>query len=295
MHKKVTGSTFLLASALIYGLFGFLSRKISEFSPFSQSWIKSIGTLIVILLIFYFGKLKWKKIEKKDIKWFLIWILPASFQPVMTFLAFNHLPLGTTYFLVYSTMILGGIFSGKIFFSEKLNLSKILSLILLFIGLILIYRSDITFIKNVYVLLALLAGLVLGFWNTLTKKVSGNYSEFQMISLDTGFALIVSLVASIFFGEKLPPFSSLNSWLWILIFSFSAVFATIFLIKGFKYVEAQVGSLILPMEIVFGSFFGYILLGEILKLNMYIGGSLILIAALLPAINFQKKSDIISQ
>ena len=135
MNKRFIGSTLLLTSAVIYGLYGIFSRYVSEFGSFSQSWVRSSIVLFVILLIMVFKKFKWQKIQKYDIKWFLIWILPASFQPVITFMAFNHLPLGTAYFLIYSTMILGGMVSGKIFFSEKLSSSKILSLILVFIGL----------------------------------------------------------------------------------------------------------------------------------------------------------------
>lgn len=184
-------------------------------------------------------------------------------------------------------MILGGIISGKIFFSEKFNSKKTLSLISVFIGLFLIYRSDITLIKSIYVFLALIAGLIVGFWNTLTKKVSGNYSEFQMMSLDQLATLVVCLIGSIMIGERLSPPSSYNTWFWIFIFALSGIVSIFLLIRGFKYVEAQVGSLILPMEIVFASIFGYLVFGEILKLNMYLGGLFILIAALLPVIKFQ--------
>lgn len=98
MYKKLTGSMFLLMSAVIYGLYGIFSRYVSEFGSFSQSWVRFLTVLSVIFIMFIFGRFEWKKIQKKDIKWFFVWILPASFQPAMTFTAFNHLPLGTTYF-----------------------------------------------------------------------------------------------------------------------------------------------------------------------------------------------------
>ena len=153
---------------------------------------------VIILLIFVSGKQKWKKIDKRDIKWFLIWILPDGFQPILTFIAFTHLPIGITYFLIYSTMIMGGIISGKIFFSEKFNLNKIFSIVLIFLGLILIYKSDLTLISNWYVFIALLSGLIVGFWNTLTKKVSSSYSEFQMMFLNSSSTLVVSLIGFTF-------------------------------------------------------------------------------------------------
>ncbi|SRR3989339_501887 len=291
MNKRLIGSTLLLTSTVIYGLYGIFSRYVSGFGSFSQSWVRSSITLSVILLMLVFKKFEWQKVKKYDLKWFLIWILPASLQPVITFMAFNHLSLGMSYFLIYSTMILGGIISGKIFFSERLNLNKVFSLVLVFIGLFLIYQSDITLVNNIYVLFALLSGLLVGFWNTLSKKVSGKYSEFQMMSLDQSTTLLVCFIGSTIAGEKLPAFYQYHSWIWILIFALSNVATMFLLIRGFKYVEAQIGSLILPLEIIFASIFGYLIFGEVLKINIYLGGLFILAAALLPALKFPKHDD----
>ncbi|QQG42149.1 MAG: DMT family transporter [Candidatus Woesebacteria bacterium] len=284
-NKSFGGGIYLLISALIYGLYGVYSRFIgASFGSFSQSWVRSFIVLMIVVVLLLVKKFEWKRIERKDIKWFLIWIIPTSIQPVITFTAFNHLPLATTYFLIYSTMIFGGVLSGKIFFSEKFNFAKGLSFLFIFVGLVLIYGSDISLATNIYVVLALISGLLVGFWNTLTKKVSTQYSEFQMMSLDQFATMIVCGIGAFFFRETLPPPSNINAWFWIIVFAVSGVVTVFFLIRGFKYVEAQVGSLILPMEIVFASIFGLLIFGEVLKLNTYLGGLFIVFAAILPAI-----------
>lgn len=290
MNKKLVGYLFLIGAAIIYGLFGLLSRYTGKFGPFSQGWVRYFLILFLLVLVFGFRRTSWRKIQKKDIKWFLIWILPASFQPILTFIAFNHLPLGIGYFLLYSTMILAGIISGKLFFSEKFGLSKTLSLLLVFAGLVLIYKSDITLITNSYVFIALISGSLVGFWNTLTKKVSNNYSEFQMMFLDGFSTFTVGLVGSLYLRETLPLFSDITSWFWIVAFAFSTIAAGFMLIRGFKHLEAQTGSLIMPLEIVFASLFGFIFFGELLKLNVYLGGLCIFLAAVLPAFSFSKDS-----
>ena len=292
MNKKPVGSLFLLASTIIYGLFGIFSKQIAVFGSFSQGWIRYSITLFVVLIMLITRKLKWKKIERKDVRWFLTWVLPASFQPILTFIAFTHLPVGVTYFLIYSTMITGGIVSGKIFFSEKLNLGKVASVILILVGLVFIYRSDLTLITNVYVFIALASGLIVGFWNTLTKKVSGNYPELQMIFLDGLSTLTVSLLGFLFTKEALPSLSNTVPWIWIVGFALSGILASFLLIRGFKYVEAQIGSLILPMELVFASIFGFLFFQEVLQLNVYFGGFLIFIAAIIPVFNLSGKKTI---
>ncbi|KKU43831.1 MAG: Permeases of the drug/metabolite transporter (DMT) superfamily, partial [Parcubacteria group bacterium GW2011_GWA2_46_7] len=64
----------------------------------------------------------------------------------------------------------------------------------------------------------------------------------------------------------------------------SGIIASFCLIRGFKYVEAQSGSLILPTELIFASVFGYFFLGEILKVTTYMGGFLIILAAIMPTL-----------
>ena len=146
-------------------------------------------------------------------------------------------------------------------------------------------------ITNIYVILSLITGLLIGFRNTLSKKVSGKYPELQMIILDSSSSLTIGLIGSLIHQEILPPISNLSPWLWLIGFAFANLTATYFLIKGFKTVEAQKGSLILPLEIVFASIIGYLIFNEILKPEVYFGGILILLAAILPAL---KKHILIS-
>lgn len=292
MNKKLLGSFYLFLSAGLYGLVGVFSRFISKFGSFSQSWVKSLILLFIIGTVIFFKKKRWRKIQRQDLKWFAVWILPASCQPVLTFLAFNHLPIGLVYFLTYVTMILGGILSGSLFFGEKMTRVKLMSLGILILGLFLLYHSGFNLTGNIWVLVALLSGLIVGFWNTLTKKVSAKYSAFQMMFLDNSVSLALCLTGSLFLKERLPDLvMDSRSWLWIVIFGFSLTLAGFFLINGFKNTEAQVGSLILPLEIVFGTFFGFLFFGEVLTTIAYFGGFLILTAALLPSLNYKNKRN----
>lgn len=188
-------------------------------------------------------------------------------------------------------MIMGGILSGKVFFSEKISLSKVASVLLTIVGLTLIYSSDIALIKNWYVLIALFSGLIVGFWNTLTKKVSGTYPELQLILIDGLATFGVGLIGLTVAKEAVPSFLVVTAWLWIIAFAGAGILASFFLIKGFKVVEAQVGSLILPMELVFSSIFGIIFFNEILKTTEYFGGFLIFLAAISPVLknSFKKR------
>jgi drug/metabolite transporter (DMT)-like permease len=238
----------------------------------------------ILLTIFIINKKKWQPYKKKDLKWFVIWIIPSSLQPVMTFIAFNKLPVSLVYYLLYAAMIISSFLSGMIFYKEKLNIEKIISLIFVLIGITFIYGSNISFVTNIYVIFALLSGFTIGIWNTLTKKLSGNYSEEQMIFSDNLMTFIICLIVAILVGESLPNINNYMSYIWLIIFSLITLTTGVLIVKGFNKVEAQLGSLITPMEIVFGSIVGYFFLNETLSKEMYLGGFFILLAATLPYI-----------
>lgn len=281
-RTKISGGVYLLTAAFIYSLYGLFSRNVASFGAFGQNLARDLIVLTVVVTYFALNRNKWVKIEKRDVKWFLIWVVPSSFQMVLTFLAFNNLPIGTSYYIIYSTMILGSFLSGKLFFKEKLSKVKITSLVLVLIGLAFIYGSDFKLVTNIYVFMALLSGLIVGFWNTLTKKLSGNYSELQMLLIDSCAVALVSFIGFKFGGEVLPALTNTVPWFWIIIFAFATISTTVLLIRGFKNLEAQIGSLILPMEVVFASFVGYLFLGEVLSVWTYVGGAFIFTSALWP-------------
>lgn len=60
------------------------------------------------------------------------------------------------------------------------------------------------------------------------------------------------------------------------------------MIYGFKYVEAQTGSLIMLAEVVFGVFLGFIFYKETISFTTLLGGMAIIAAIILPEIKRKK-------
>ena len=82
--------------------------------------------------------------------------------------------------------------------------------------------------------------------------------------------------------EKQIPVSFDQAWLWLVIYSLVNAAAFWLVIVGFRYVDASIGSLIGLMEVVFAVIFGAIIFHEELSISVYVGGVLILFAAMLP-------------
>ncbi len=284
--NKKLGVLSIFTAAGFYGLYGILSRLIgSSFGNFNQNWIRNIIVIVIIGTVIYFNKTKLISLKKKDIKWIILWFLSGSWVTVLTFIAFNHLQIGTTYLVIYSTMITAGFLSGKIFFSEKLNSLKIISLIFCFIGLFIIFKFSIKPRDYFYILLAMTSGFMTGVWNTISKKFSDNYPNNQLVLMDAISSVIAALIGALIFKESFLVAASPISWFWIIVFACIQTMDVGLIVYGFRNIEAQIGSIILPVEVIFAVIFSYLIFREIPSQSTFIGGSLIMVAAILPNLN----------
>lgn len=285
----------LVTAAAFYGLYGIFSRLIgNSFGNFNQSWIRNIIVIALILLAIAVNRTKLVSLHKKDIKWIILWFMSGSWLTVLTFIAFNNLPIGTTYLVLYSTMIISGFLSGAIFFKEKITSPKIVSLILSLVGLFIIYRFSISPDKFLYVFLVLISGFMIGIWNTISKKFSDHYHNNQIVLMDAVSTVIAVFIGSVIFKERLPQTILSISWVWIGLYAIIQTINVGLIVYGFKNVEAQIGSIILPVEIVFATLFAYLIFHEIPDPLIFVGGIFIILAAIIPSLSyfsFSKKSE----
>lgn len=286
MHNtkgNLIGSSLILISAIGYGFFGVWARLLDEnFGAFSQHGMRCILTIIFYGSLLLSGVSKWKKIEKKDIGKVLVWAFSGAFVMPLLFVIANNLSLGTAYFLFYSTTLISCIFTGKFVFKEKMDAVKWFCILLVLVGFYIIFTVDISSDKVLYVFLALLAGALIGFWSTYSKNISSSYSNAQMLLIDGVAGIIVATIGFSLSAEKLGDVHLVAGAPVMIGYVATLLIAANAVVAGFRYVEAQIGGLIMPLEVVFASFFGYLCFGEELSVSLWIGGSLIFTASILP-------------
>jgi drug/metabolite transporter (DMT)-like permease len=281
-NKKLHGLTYLIIALLSHSLYGVFSRIIGiGFGQVFQVVARS-AILLAFFLVLICIQGKWKKIEKKNYKWYLFMIIPGLIALISMFTAFNKLPLGTVLFTYYAVSTLGGYILGFMLYREKINRIKFISLLLSFFGLYLIFFNSIRPGNITYLLLACLAGLGAAAWNTVSKKISNKYSTVQILFMDSLLLVLFGLPISFFLHEPITFPSFTLPWLGIVGYAIAAIGSSIFTIKGFKYLQAQTGSLIMLLEPVFGAIIGLLVYKEIIGLYTAIGAFLILIGAALP-------------
>lgn len=283
--KHIKGPGILFLTTALYGLYGIYARLIAlEFNVFTQNWVRNVFVLGLTIILAYFFKQQWRKIAKKDLFWIGTWVLCDIFFVIAIFISFNKLSIGTALFLLYCGSTIAGYGTGTFLLKEKLTKIKIIAILISCTGLLFIFAEQIHLINFLYLFLGLFTGLVAGLWNVLPKLISNEYPKLQLIALDAAGILLINLLLAHIYNQSVPPLSVSLAWLGILLYGVTQLLADMFIIHGFRLVEAHIGSLILPFEAVFGVLFAFLFFKEVLPVMTLFGGLLIIIAAFLPNI-----------
>ena len=293
MKNTYIGFGSLLMTGFLYGLFAILVRTVGfEFPIFFQMWTRNIIGTLILLAFIVFGH-DWIKVRKQDYIWLVLRTIAGIFAYITSYIAFFYIQIGTAYFAYYCGSVFGGYLIGKFLFKEKITLIKIIALILSIIGLFFIYSFNLETNKSIYILIALSSGLVASVWDIFSKKISHIYSATQLNFIDFGLFFVFTFIISITLKETwvMPELST--PWVVNAIFGVIYVICGQLIIYGFKYLDAQIGSLVMLMDAVFGIILGYLIYRETLSLMTLLGGILIFTATILPIVKF-KKIDIIT-
>ncbi|DAB30085.1 MAG TPA: hypothetical protein CFH84_05960 [Sulfurimonas sp. UBA12504] len=289
MNPKLKGIVYITLSAVCFGSYGIWSRMMGNaFDDYSQAWIRGIVLLTILFPLGIITK-SFKKVRKQDIVWFVAISVGGGFNQAPYFYAFNKLDIGTATLLFYASLTLAGYFWGKISFFEKLTTVKLVSLALAIIGLSMIF----TFSLNLQTIFPALAAVVAGFMGgtevSLSKKISHRYSTLQTIlTIFTTMLIGNFLISAALRNITIPALTLSGAWVGEIGYTIAMLLAMYFVVIGFKYIEASVGSIVGLSEILFAALFGFLFFKEVLTFSTFIGGLFIICAAALPNIKMSK-------
>lgn len=259
----------------------------SSFGEFSQAWTRGLF-LLVVILVFNFKYRFLKRMTKKDLPWFILIALAGGLNQAPYYFGFQHLQIGTATLLFYASLVVGGYIISKVFLSENINRTKLLSLGLSFIGMTLIYSFSLNTNQLLAAVLTCIAGFLGAATVVLTKKLSGNYHELQIMLGYFVLQVVINTPLALLNNEQIPSLSDTTAWVAQLFYALSMLAANYAVIEGFKYVEGSVGSLVGLAEILFGALFGLLFFAEVFSKFTLLGGALIIFAAAYPSIKARR-------
>lgn len=281
-QTKLKGTIFILLSAVFFGTYGTWSKLMSGvFDDFFQSWTRSLIVIAILLPISIISK-KLIKIDKKDIKWYLIYSVPGAMGVPTLFYAFTKLSVGTTLLLFYSALTISTYIYGILVFKEKMNKIKIISLLLGIAGLIVMYSLNLK--EGLFpIIIATIAGLCAGTEVVFTKKLSDKYSG-EQLAIGV-YAVCFLITFPIFLALNNFSFnieSTTIAWIANVGYAVSSLTAFMFVVKGFNYLESSIAGILGLLEVPIGILLSMIIFNEQIDLSIIIGGSLIILACMLP-------------
>lgn len=280
MHLK--GYLMILASSVLFATYGVWSKIMGDdFGIFYQGWVRA---LIVLILLTPF--LVWKKafvhIRKEDFKWLAIFIGFTIFTQVPLYYGFIKTGVGAAILMYYAMFIITSYIVGRFIIGEKITPIKLLSLMLAFGGMALVFNVSLMTFSALGLLMAAANGIASGGEVSSSKKLTNAYSPLVITFYSWVAILITHLPLSLLMGEvQFRPALNLN---WAAMLAYAAVSLVSFwiVIEAFRHVDASVGSLMGLSEIVWAMLLGVILFQEHFSAGALWGASLIISAGVLP-------------
>lgn len=286
MSEILIGTLSLFGAALLYGSQNVATRLTGiSFGPFLSTALRAL-----VVIFFLAGFVQWKKIAKKDWKWFALRAVGNVIATTCIFIAVNKMSIGAALFSFYASLILSGGLFGILFYKEKITLVKTLSLLLTAIGLVLIYSNQSKLTFNLYFVIAILGGIGGSLWSVFSRPITKNYSLKQLVVVDSSITAILALIISFSLHEPWQVVQFDQRLLAVLYLGFTQVFTGQLVAKGFKSVDAQVGSMILLNDSIFGIIFGFLFFKEVTPLLVILGGAFVFLSSILPIITSHKNT-----
>jgi drug/metabolite transporter (DMT)-like permease len=134
--------------------------------------------------------------------------------------------------------------------------------------------------------LALSAGMGFSLMNVLTRKSADLSLASKSFSIWLG-VVFITLISMLFFGDSLipTPAVAMNNWVIVMLVGVLLFASTVFLQYGVTHIPAIRASIIFLFELVVAAIAAYYLAGEVMTLNEWAGGALIILAATYSATN----------
>jgi len=276
---KTKGFIALLLSAIIFASFGIWVRLLNQtLLPFQQIGFRNFIALIIALGIIFKTKPSLKALHQVKPVWLGLYSISFTLAVVFYTLAILQTKIVTTIFALYLGSLVFSLILGVIFFKEKLNLIKILSLILVFIGLVVYAAPNLSGFLSIGTGLALLSGFFDAIANSMRKFLSNKLPKIVLVVLQMLAGLAIATVLVAWNGQFNLPALSLQTWLVGLIFGLSLVGISYLTLIGFSNFDLNLGTVVLASELFFASIFSFIVFHEISSSYELLGGAIIILA-----------------
>jgi drug/metabolite transporter (DMT)-like permease len=285
--NKLKGFFSLLLGAIIFGSFGIWIRFMSQdFAVYQQIAAKNILAFCFAVMLSLALKQKFpKKFTHK--KYIFSYVISFIVSVVAFTFSILETKIGTAIFALYAGSLLSSILGGHFLFQERLDQIKILSLLLVVIGLCTYVYPISPHSLN----LGFILGIVSGIADTVThisrRHLKEKIDRFVLFSIQMFCGSCVALVLMAVSGQLYLPHISFASGIGSLLMGILTVTVAYFVLIGFQNFDLNLGTVVLSGELFFGSLFAFLIFGEAPSLPEFVGSCFIMAAIVVMNCNLE--------
>ena len=293
-HSNRLGIIFMLLDALSVAIL-FSSVKLLTQDIGSAQVVFLYKATSLLLILPWFFRDGFINLQTKRIKTYIIASIFGTSASLCLMFGIKHLPLANVTSLGYMEKILLVII-GVFYFKEKINLGKVLSILLAISGAVIVVSPHISFNSFSYYYLSIFASIILWVSYCLIIKSLG---KTESVKTQTFYTIFLSTIISIpfaFMNWQQINFISLGSIgielrhiPIILLMSICYFLSSISRFKSFQYGDLLV---VIPFgytKIIFSGLLGIVLFGNYPLEYEYLGYILIIISGISMSISTKKE------
>ncbi|UCE95772.1 MAG: DMT family transporter [Candidatus Bathyarchaeota archaeon] len=278
--KKQRGYVLISGASILWGTMGILGKLAFEFgiNPTTLIALRLLVSSLTISIPVALSR-NLLKIQKKDLLPFLtLGVLATAFQRLAYFYSIDLTTVTVAAILFYTYPILVTIFS-LIFFKEKISPLRIFSIVLAFLGVMLVVRTyDITQLSSS--LLGVIAGLLSSIFFVLfffiIRRLRTSYSTWTLVFYGDGIGALALFPLTLISLSEILNYP-LQLWFLILAIAWGpSLLAYLMYSHALKNVESAKGSTLGVLEPLSAALFSLIILGEAFELLQIAGIALTL-------------------
>ena len=297
-QKQSAALSYLsILGALIIWSSSFVAIKIAyqTFPPITLGAVRFVVATLILGALALLPKNR-VKLEKKDIGTVaLSGLMGITLYAVLQNIAMQWTSASSATLIIASYPAITLLLESLIY-KVKLNPYKIVGILIAIVGVVILsyVKADTRQQGELLgVILLIVAGVAWAFYNFLTKKVVNHYPSISLLFYQTLFGAIFMAPLALLERKDWAAPTVLSFSMMLFLGLFCSVIAFLLYNNGLKKLPPSSVTSMLNLVPIFGVFFSWILLGELVTLRKLIGG-VVIIAGVMISARQGKRNEIAS-
>ncbi len=282
--SQLQGVALALVSTGLFGFVGVLVRMLSvQIDLFQILLFRQVIFILLLTPAILTSLDVLLKPRKRGLH--LLRIAGAFFALYFGFVTVSNLPLADATALGFTQVLFVALVS-KLFLSESVNLSRFITLIIGFVGVILVVQPSFESASLLYTLLGLAAAFGAAVAVVCVRQMSKTESRTVLLTYQAVFVGLIAFIPSLFVWQ----WPTVTQWLLLILVGVISSIAQWIGVTAYKLAEANVVANVEYAKIIYSLLFGYFLFSELPNTLALMGVLITITSAALPLlINLYKK------